>query len=272
MSKMTTVILDNVNVVPEIVEFFNAIKLKNPKLVGNPIGWRKKVIYDDSGKATETFCAMEITYIDKPNDVVGRICYWDKKYFVQSRLIRNEKFAHWNRDEYNARSSIKMKNMIKVALDNLIPYTIQEAKEKSNGNTSIDSDLHDIRSNASFKVRKDLQDINNGAWYKELLHMHDTGYIPKDKGVHKAMLEAVKNRQSFEEDFGYNPDTLFVHVKEDGSVVTLDDKSKQEEYPSTCTLPKDIFDKVMVLMVTSNKTFVRDVGKKENNSNLWVLL
>ena len=264
-SEMTTV-------KQEALNFFNAIKLKNPKLQGNPINWRMIRNYDADKNEVIVMCAMEITHLDKPGIVIGRISYWDKKYHVQSRLIRNDKFADWNNEKRTSRSSINMKNMVKIALENLVPYSIQEIRDNSNNKTLIYSDLSNIRDDMKWSIRTDLGTISQEEWYDELIHMYEIGYTPKNKSIANAIPLAIAKKDKFDEDFKYKPDVLFVHIKDDGSVTTYLGENHTQEYPNIEALPQDIMGKISVLMVTPELTFVRDVGKKENNHNLWVLL
>ena len=44
------------------------------------------------------------------------------------------------------------------------------------------------------------------------------------------------------------------------------------EYPNIKSLSEDVLGKVMVLMVTPEQTFVRDIGKKDTSNRLWVLV
>jgi hypothetical protein len=263
---------NGVPVVQELLDFYNAIKLKNPKLQGNPTKRRLLTTLDDDKNKLEVMRSMEIMHMDKPDVVVGRLLCWDKKYYVQSRLIRNEKFAHWNREEYTSRSSINMKTMVKIALDNLIPLTPQEIKSTSNDRTTVFSDISSVSSDIGWKIKKDLKDVSNGMWYEELMYMYDAGYKPHNKEIADAMLLAVAKRKVFEEDFAYIPSVLFVYIEEDNSVTVVNDKDEVFKHDKMEMLPEDVFNKIMVLSVSDELTFIRDVGKKDGTNKFWVLL
>lgn len=269
---MDTVIFEDVLINQKLLDFYNSIKLKNPMLIGKPSQWRKQTTFDKDRNSITVMSVLEIFHSSKPDSMMGKISYWDNKYYVHSRLIRNDKFAHWNQNEYHARSSVHMKNMIKIALDNLIPLTVQEIKEVSNNRTTIFSNIADITSNVSWKVKQDINKIHNGMWYEELIHMHDVGYKPNNQEIANAILLAVANRKVFEEDFKYKPNVVFVYIQEDDSVSVVNNNDQVSEYAKLDMLPKDIFNKVMVLSVSDELTFIRDVGKKDGINKFWVLL
>jgi hypothetical protein len=272
MSKLTTTTFDGVLIDQKLLDFYNAIKLKNPMLIGKPSDWRKQTIFDNDGTSTKVMSVLEIRHSDKPDSVMGKISYWDDKYYVHSRLIKNEKFAYWNKNEYHAKSSMHMKNMIKVALANLIPLTIQEIAEASDNKTDISSDVQEISTSIKTEIKYKIDYIDRAVWFEELLHMHDTGYTPKSDKLADLVKFALDNKEKYEQDYKYKPNKMFVHIYEDESVCIMDKDGRVNGYAKLDMLPEDILSKVMVLMVTPEQTFVRDIGKKDTSNKLWVLV
>ena len=272
MSSYKYVTFDEVFVNEELINFYNTIKLKNPMLIGKPIDWRKQTTLDKDNNKIEIMNSMFICHASKPSIVVGKISYWDKTYRVNSRLIKNEKFAHWNKEDYHSKSSVHMKNMIKVAIEKLVPLTVIEIAEKSRDRTTIHNDIHEIRKGIGRDVSMALNKIDDEIWFKELLHMYNTGYKPESNKVKDLINFALSKKEEYDNNYSYNPNVLFVYIEDSGVVKTLDDKESVMEYPNIKSLSEDVLGKVMVLMVTPEQTFVRDIGKKDTSNSLWVLV
>ena len=256
-------------VVEELINFYNKAKLKNPNLIGKPMDWRSLATLDKDKNPIRASTHMEIWH---SNTSVGKLGYWGDKYYVHSRLIINDKFAHWNKTNYHSKSSVHMKNMIKVALDNLIPPTIKEIAKESNQKMDI---LEDIR-RVSYSIRREsdiaFNKLSNDTLFEELLNMYSQGYKPKSNAVCDVIKFVVENKQKYEQNFNYKPDYMFVYIKEDNSVYTVDNKELVYGYSELNKLPEDILNKITVLMVSPEKTFIRDIGKKETNNKLWILI
>lgn len=264
---------NDVKVRGELADFYNAIKLKNPMLVARVTELRKTTTTDENGNRVKLFCNAKLVNPNKPDMELGNITFYDSKYIVNSRLIRNDKYAHWNKTDYHSKSSVHMKNMIKVALDNIVPLTFKEIVEHSNDRTGVYMDLHNIRREIGREIKTKIDSIDKDVWFDELLNMHDTGYIPKTPKFSELIKFASGNREKYAQDYKYTPSILFVYIDENGSVKTTDSQSQNvTEYPNINALSEDVLGKVMVLMVTPEQTFVRDVGKKDTNNKLWVLV
>jgi hypothetical protein len=165
-----------------------------------------------------------------------------------------------------------MKNMIKVAIEKLVPLTVIEIAEKSRDRTTIHNDIHEIRSSISRDVSRALNKIDDEIWFKELLHMYNTGYKPESNEVKDLIDFALSKKEEYDNNYSYYPNVLFVHIEDSGIVKTLDEKENFMEYPNIKSLSEDVLGKVMVLMVTPEQTFVRDIGKKDTSNSLWVLV
>ena len=107
-----------VDVIKELGDFYNALKLKNPSLEFKPCTSRKYL--GDDG-AVVAYGLLDVVDVDNHEFNLGKIMFWNDKYTVVSRLLINNKFSCWNREEYHSKSSVHMKKVIKPALESLLP-------------------------------------------------------------------------------------------------------------------------------------------------------
>ena len=260
-----------VDVIKELGDFYNALKLKNPSLEFKPCTSRKYL--GDDG-AVVAYGLLDVVDVDNHEFNLGKIMFWNDKYTVVSRLLINNKFSCWNREEYHSKSSVHMKKVIKPALESLLPLTVDEIKEASLNRCSVTKDLKNIRENIQNKVKSNQDKIHYEDLFEELINMDRVGYSPKNQKVAKAIKFAVENEAEYIEDHNYFPDAYFVYIKTNGSVSVVDHGKVNNttiEYPDVEGLPEEIRGKLMVLMLSPNDTFIRDIGKKDKENMYWIL-
>jgi hypothetical protein len=256
-------------VILQTLELMDEIKKKNPMLQFK-LGGNRLYMNDPLGAngRIELKTSLLVHDVSDPDKSIGQIGYdTDEKYWVRSRLIRNEKYGRWNTSQHQSKFSKHMKNIVKEASKTLKPLSYEEVKEEYEGHvtraTTQRSNLTVSKTNA--KVRMNFNDV-----FPELLHMHNTGYTPSTPKMAEAIAYAVENRQELEKYYNYNPKKCMIWVRPNIVVYEIDNELKQVN--TTNELPENLRGKLFVLDITDKGQFVEDVGMKQDGGVYWVLL
>lgn len=216
--------------------------------------------------------AVGLAYKDTPTQVVGAVGYDGSQYFVNSRLVENARFSHWN-SEHKIRKSKHMKNIIKESTKVLLPTQFKEVVEESKD--MFGRAIRMVREEASTKMNSHIGNVGK-VLRDELEYMIEIGYTPRNPQVATAMQYIVDNKEQYQIDINYAPDMAFIWIRKDGVRYQLGGKNKVDEpihtVGSTDELPEDIRGKLFVLMMTDPQKFIRDVGMKHEDNKFWVLL
>jgi hypothetical protein len=276
MSNETVVVKDingeEINVLIKTMELFNAVKLKDPMLIIKE-GCRKKSTLTRGDEVSVTlYRGVELIHASNPEFIVGGLMYIDDKYVVESRLIENNKYAHYN-GEHRCNASQNMKNIVKIALNKLKPLQINEVARKSQESCRIHGDISDIRHEIARLIRDEISGVSRAEIFVELLHMRNMGYKPKGEAMGKLMAFANKNEAQFREDYEFNPEVRFVYINPNNTLtVTNQEGESIGDYPNVNSLPEDILSKLTVLMLSPDNTFIRGIGKKDKENMFWITL
>jgi hypothetical protein len=253
----------------EVLDLMEAIKLKNPMLTFQ-LGGNRTSFFDDATPPNRVVVktSLHVHDVNDPDKPIGSIGYdTDEKYWVRSRLIKNEKYGHWNRSQFESKFSKHMKNIVKEAVKALKPLDYEEVKEEHEGNINRQIDMvgRQAVSKANSFIKLDTFEI-----FPELLHMHNTGYTPSTPKMAKAIAYAVENKQELEKYYNYNPKKCMIWVRPNIVVYEIDNELKQVN--TTNELPENLRGKLFVLDITDKGQFVEDVGMKQDGGVYWVLL
>lgn len=255
-------------VILEALILMDELKKKNPMLQFVP-GSNRMYIADPEGTGRlELKTSLNVLDVSDPDKNIGAIGFdSDDKYFVRSRLIRNEKYGRWNTSQHQSKSSKHMKNIIKEAVKYLKPLSYEEVKEEHSGR--IDRAINDMQGSTQRKayphMKMEFTDI-----FPELLHMHNIGYIPSSPKLAQSITWAVANKEELEKYYNYAPKKCMIWVRANSVVYEIDKVVTQVN--STAELPEDLRGKLFVLDVTDKGQFVEDVGMKQDTGIYWVLL
>jgi hypothetical protein len=258
-----------VNVAKEVLELMHEIKKKNPMLQFTP-GTNRTTFFDDATppNRVEVKTSLVVSEVNDPSKPIGSIGYdTDEKYWVRSRLIRNEKYGRWNTHQHQSKFSKHMKNIVKEAGKHLKPLSYEEIKAEKEGGVdrAITARGNQTVSRTNQKVRMNFTDI-----FPELLHMHNIGYTPATPKMAEAIVYAVENKEEIEKYYDYKPKKVMIWVRPNNVVYEIDKVLNQVN--STAELPEELRGKLFVLDVTDKGQFVEDVGIKQDTGIYWVLL
>jgi len=256
-------------VITQVLDLMDEIRKKNPML-SFKVGNNRLYMNDPLGAngRIEVKTSLHVHDVNDPDKPIGGIGFdSDDKYFVRSRLIRNEKYGRWNTAQHQSKSSKHLKNIAKEAVKALKPLDYEEVKEESEG--SISRAINDMQSKVQRKafahVKLDFVDT-----FPELLHMHNTGYIPSSPKMAQAIAYAVENKEELEKYYRYSPKKVMIWVRPNSVVYQEGEQITQVN--STAELPEELRGKLFVLDVTDKGQFVEDVGMKQDTGIYWVLL
>ena len=256
-------------VLVQVLNLMDEIKKKNPML-SFKVGSNRLYVNDPLGAngRVEIKTSLNVVDANDPDKNIGGIGLdGENKYWVRSRLIRNEKYGRWNTSQHQSKSSKHMKNIVKEATKYLKPLSYEEvANEYSNG---IERAINDMQGRAQRKayvhMKQEFADV-----FPELLHMHNTGYTPATPKMAQAIAFAVENKEELEKYYNYQPKKVMVWVRPNSVVYEIDKELKQVN--SVQELPEYLHQKIFVLDITDKGQFVEDVGIKQDTGIYWVLL
>ena len=258
-----------VNVCKEVLELMHEVKKKTP-LLQFTAGSNRTSFFDDAvpPNRVEVKTSLLVHDINDPDKSIGSIGYdTEEKFWVRSRLIKNEKYGRWNKTQYHSKFSKHMKNIVKEAVKALKPADYEEIKEEHEGyvNSQIDMFARRLVAKTNASIKLDTLEL-----FPELLHMHNTGYTPANPKIAQAITYAVENREEIEKYFRYNPKKVMIWVRPNSVVYQEGEQITQVN--TTAELPEKLRGKLFVLDVTDKGQFVEDVGMKQDTGIYWVLL
>ena len=254
-------------VLVQTLNLMDEIKKKNP-MVSFTLGSNRVYVSEDNGSRVEIKSSLVAYDTNDPNKPIGGIGFdTDKKYFVHSRLIRNEKYGRWNTSQYHSKSSKHLKNILKEAVKYLKPLGYEEVKEENEGGISraINDMQGKVQRKAYSHMKMEFADV-----FPELLHMYNTGYTPSSPKIAKSIAYAVENKEELEKYYNYNPKKCMIWVRPNSVVWEIDNATCT--VPSVNELPENLRGKLFVLDVTDKGVFIEDVGVKQDTGIYWVLL
>ena len=257
------------NVSGKVLDLMNEVKKKNPML-GFTLGGNKTTFFDESipPNRVEVKMSLIVHEINDSSTVLGSIGYdHDDKYWVRSRLIRNEKFGHWNTAQHESKYSKHIKNIVKEATKYLKPFSYEEMKAEHEGN--IGRQIHSMQNTVHNKIGRNMTwDFSTA--FPELLHMHNIGYVPATPKMAHAISWTVENKEEIEKYHNYKPNKCMIWVRPNSVVYEIEGVVTQVN--DTTELPENLRGKLFVLDVTDKGQFIEDVGMKQDTGIYWVLL
>jgi hypothetical protein len=253
----------------KVLDLMGEIKKKNPML-SFKVGSNRLYMNDPEGAngRVEVKTSLHVHDASDPDKAIGGIGFdSDNKYFVRSRLIRNEKFGRWNPSQHQSKSSKHMKNIVKEAVKSLKPLSYEEVVEENIGNIerAVIERSRTVVVKADVAMRMNFSDV-----FSELLHMRNTGYTPTTPKMAQAIAYAVENKEELEKYYDYKPKKCMIWVRPNSVVYEIDKVVNQVN--TTAELPETLREKLFVLDITDKNTFVEDVGMKQDTGIYWVLL
>lgn len=218
---------------------------------------------------------FQVYHNSDPNNPIGVISvdswYSTKpKNCIQSININDGRHLWGGQGQY--KSSIHIKNIVRIAKKAFKPFTFEQIAKKHSREfiNSIDS----IRSSMLWQTRQNTcHDFELFA--QDFYHLHSIGYKPINPKITKMIEYLIEHKEQIDKHLNYYPKYYFVLVKENQVQYCLNEATKSFSNPITVAskdeLPEDIKGKLFVLDITDKKDFVEDVGLKENDGAYWII-
>lgn len=207
----------------------------------------------------------------------------DPKYFVMSRVIKNEKYRV-SSDGYHAKISEKIDVVVRAANQNLRPYRLQEIARMTEISYEVRKASTEV-SNACEKAKSNV--VYSNLLMAEVKGLLDQGHQfidPKFKDLCTAWMQAD---QAQKEEAARAVPVVFVMVhnvrdKQTFDVLQVDDAKKVKGYtdenykamPSQRytedDLPEEYMSKLAVLSILEIDTYSKGVGKRVDENVFWL--
>lgn len=291
-------------VTPQVAELCAKVRKYHPSCkFGYPTGnskvsWVDQPPVENGGRYMERHRARVMMNVSVyyPTDyyVMGDIGYAnisrnssaDPKYFVMSRVIKNEKYRT-SSDGYHAKISEKIDVVVRAASQHLRPYRLHEiAKLNEDISSHVRKNNYNAES-ACNTAKYRVLDGNNELLMKELKALLDQGHKfvdPTFKDLCTAWMQADKAKK--EEEAREVP-AVFVMVhtvreKQTFDVLQVDDAKRaggytMENYKSMpCQrytdddLPEEYMGKLSVLSILEVGAYSQGVGKRVDENVFWL--
>lgn len=257
------------NVITQVLDLMDEIRKKNPLLLFK-VGSNRLYMNDPEGAngRIEVKTSLHVHDASDPDKPIGGIGFdSDDKYYVRSRLIRNEKYGRWNTHQHQSKSSKHLKNIVKESLKSLKPLSYEEVLAENEG--SVDRMCNAFHNNIQGKINSNMR-VDFTDMFPELLHMHNIGYTPSTPKMAQAIAYAVEHQEEVKKYYNYKPKKCMIWVRPNSVVYEIDKVLNQVN--TTAELPEDLRGKLFVLDVTDKGQFIEDVGVKQDTGIYWILL
>lgn len=196
----------------------------------------------------------------------------DNKIVVESRLIKNDKYASHNND-YHTRKTQDIRKVLKYMKEYIKPYTAHEIANRTIGVAK--EAFSEYKSNTTWDARKyELDDVMD--LYEEALHMKTLGYEPKTEAFRKLLGEGfeIVEKAARIEDKEFPKVHVYVAPDETVTVSVLENKSKLpigvDSYESLAAAPTLIQQHVGILKIMEDRSHVPDIGYKASATEFWI--
>jgi hypothetical protein len=198
----------------------------------------------------------------------------DGVYVLQSRLIKNERYASHN-SKYKQKRSKDPKKLLKPMKDFIKPYTAAEIAAFTS--SDMEGAVYQWTMDGYSQMREILT-LERGDIIEEVVRMRDMGYQPHTQKFAKIMAEGVPAYEEHQR--RRNRAVMRVHVmfNPDNSLeIFCDDKmgyggisEGTTTYTTLDEAPLSIRQQIAMLRMTEPGTFVPEVGHKIDPTTYWV--
>jgi len=257
---------EDVNIYTAVLELKSAIEKVMPSFTYR--GNREEFEYRKNSKFENVINRLDICHIDFPDVVIGSIGMelYDKKYFIANENIKDGRNVY----RYNGqvKASIHLKNIVRVAKKTLAPFSFKQVADKASRNFS--SAVNNVRSTHKNDMRI-RANLDFEVLVKEVMHMKESGYTPLHMRFKEVYDYVTENKDSIDKYYNYDPEHYFVWITAKGVQFKRNLDTEPTIVKSVDDLPENIRGKMFVLDISDARTFVEDVGLKENDSTYWVM-
>lgn len=190
----------------------------------------------------------------------------DKEYRTKSRLIQNERFGSWNRDEFHSKRTKDVKKTIKNILEFVKPYDWHElVTEERNQALRAASKWRDENDKIQYSFRPNAKEV-----VEEIRHLLNLN-VPFKTEAFKNMInklpewEEHERRMSIPNKF----DSVMFHKDK---VVFITHDGQQSELPSVDALPEKHRNAIALLKIVGDEQHIPEVGYKGKHQKYFVYI
>lgn len=194
------------------------------------------------------------------------------QYCIESRLIRNEKYASHNSD-YFIRKTTDPKKFFKYLKEYAKPFTYQEVALRSmRGAENRFDDWKNEKRTKAYRVHH----VDWEVMYEELSRLHALGVQPQTEQFKRIYEEGLPAYNEYKEVKDRVFKRLHVLMQADGTVAVssfadyADMQKGSVLYEEMDQVPKHIQEQVGMLRMMTAGDFVPSVGVKVNDKEFWV--
>jgi hypothetical protein len=188
----------------------------------------------------------------------------DKEYRTKSRLIQNDRFGAWNRDEFHSKRIKDVKKTIKNVLEFVKPYEWHElVTEERNNALRASSKWRDENDSIQYSFRPNAKEV-----VEEILHLMNLN-VPFKTQAFKNMIsklpewEENERRRSVVNKF----DSIIFHRDK---VIFVTHDGQQSELPSVDALPEKHRNAIALLKIMGEEQHIPEVGYKGKHQKYFI--
>jgi hypothetical protein len=190
------------------------------------------------------------------------------KYGITSINIDDGRHTYGGEGAY--KYSIHSKNIVRIAKKVFKPFTFDQIADRAK--RKFNQEIESIGSRATWNMRNNTcSDID--VFKDDLINLHEKGHTFRSPKVAKMVEFLVNNQEDIKKYVNYNPSHYFVMVKHNEVQYKLMEHKQATPFivPNKDALPDDIKGKLFVLDIADKRSFVEDVGLKENDGAYWII-
>lgn len=199
----------------------------------------------------------------EPEFVVAAIEHDGDSYIIFSDEIKNDRYAHYNRDR-NTKRTGDLKKAFKIAMEYVRPakWSVVAGKTKSEVHHSLrewtDGPASEIRHSVHYS-------INRNEIYDEIVRAMQNGYKFESKSFLAAVDTIEKNKEEAERRERMNLTSLYLFINPRG----MYESDLWNSPVAEGDLPEEILTKVALLKMLNGEDVMDEVGQRIGNQ-FWV--
>ena len=190
----------------------------------------------------------------------------DKEYRTKSRLIQNDRFGAWNRDEFHSKRTKDVKKTIKNVLEFIKPYDWHELiTEEHNKACRAASKWRDENEIIQFSFRPNAKEV-----VEEIRHLLNLN-VPFKTEAFKNMINKLPEWEEHERrrNIPSKFDSVMFHRDK---VIFITHDGQQTELPNVDALPEKHRNAIALLKIVGDEQHIPEVGYKGKHQKYFVCI
>ena len=188
----------------------------------------------------------------------------DKEYRTKSRLIQNERFHAWNKDEHRSKRTKDPKKAIKHVLEFIKPYDwIELVAEERNNALRAHNKWRDETDSIQWMFKPSATEM-----VEELEHLLNLN-IPIKTKAFKQMIDRLPEWREHQRRKSIQPKADSIMFRDD-KVIYITHDGQQSELPNTDALPEKHRNAIALLKIMGDEQIIPEVGYKGKHQKYFV--